>query len=876
MVSTMATHNAGRRTAKTQGERTSEQDGREGERSGDQVRNGRGVQVKKLLSWVLGEWSRAKRTMNNGRGGCSYKEFMACSPKDYDGKGGAIVFTHWIEKMESVQDMSGCGENQKVKYTDSSFIVGMLTNEAIRNGALKKTTQKRGNNGEPSRDGKDRDDNKRPKDWKVFATVTNSVRKEYTGTAPKCPNCSFHHNPETPCRKCINCNRLGHFAKDCRARPRMVTPMNTRNSIAARGACFECGGTDHYKAACPRLNRAPRSGGNRPNQVMAIKGGQGRRNNGNKARRGAFMMGASRGSSTGPEHYDGSFDVIVGMDWLIWHKAKIVYHEKIVRIPLPHGKILRVLGEKPKEKVRYLMSAKTKEQKLKDIIIVRNFPEVFPDDQSGLPPSRKFEFRIDLIPRAMPVAKSPYRLAPSKIEELSRQLRDLQDKGFIRPSSSPWGAPVLFFKKKDGSFRMCIDYRELNKLTIKNRYPLPRIDDLFDQLQGSQYFSKIDLRSRYHQLRVLEDDIPKTAFRTPYGHFEFTVMPFGLTNAPATKEEHEMHLGLILELLKKEKLYAKFSKCEFWLRENFSKIAKPLTILTQKNKTYVCGEEQEESFQILKDKLCNALVLALPDGPEDFVVYYDASGLGLGGVLIQRVPILVCDFQLRFIMDDPNITMEEYIRLQEEKALRHGRTFNWQTATYGKVEYYEDEDDCLTTKFPAIVLDDTLTSDAALSCEPSVSPLNENNIDFRISFDESDDEDCTIIFDKKSFSYKIVYVDNLKTDSENDNDKVDMPSFPSLEPTVSYLNNLDYFKDFENEFTTIVYNDALTSKLDFLTKPTVSPQHIDEFNLKDETSLSECDEEEHNVLYFNDLFPLNVIYLDDLKSDKTIMMMKSI
>ncbi|GKF45751.1 putative reverse transcriptase domain-containing protein, partial [Tanacetum coccineum] len=181
------------------------------------------------------------------------------------------------------------------------------------------------------------------------------------------------------------------------------------------------------------------------------------------------------------------------------------------------------------------MSAKTEEPKLKDIVIVRNFPEVFPDDLSGLPPSREFEFRIDLIPRAKPVVKSPYRLAPSELEELSSQLRELQDNGFIQPSSSPWGSLVLFVKKKDGSFRMCIDYRELNKLTIKNRYPIPKIDDMFDQLQGSQYFSKIDLRSRYNQLRVYEDNIPKTAIRTRYGHFEFTVMPFGLTNAPADK-----------------------------------------------------------------------------------------------------------------------------------------------------------------------------------------------------------------------------------------------------------------------------------------------------------------------------------------------------
>ncbi|GKE92929.1 putative reverse transcriptase domain-containing protein, partial [Tanacetum coccineum] len=240
------------------------------------------------------------------------------------------------------------------------------------------------------------------------------------------------------------------------------------------------------------------------------------------------------------------------------------------------------------------------------------------------------------------------------------------------------------------SFRMCIDYRELNKLTVKNRYPLPRINDLFDRLHGLHFFSKIDLRSGYHQLRVHEDDIPKTTLRTRYRHFEFTVMPFGLTNAPTifmdmmnrvcrsyldkfvivfiddiliyskTQEGHVEHLRLVLELLKKEKLYAKFSKCEFWLRElqflghvinglvgyyrrfneNFSKIVKSLTILTQKSKTFDWGEEQELAFQTLKDKLCNAHVLALFDGSEDFVVYCDASGIGLSCVLMQRGKVI--------------------------------------------------------------------------------------------------------------------------------------------------------------------------------------------------------------------------------------------
>ncbi|GKE26858.1 putative reverse transcriptase domain-containing protein [Tanacetum coccineum] len=260
------------------------------------------------------------------------------------------------------------------------------------------------------------------------------------------------------------------------------------------------------------------------------------------------------------------------------------------------------------------------------------------------------------------------------MKELSEQLKELSDKGFIRPSSSPWGAPVLFVKKKDGSFRMCIDYWELNKLTVKNRYPLPRIDDLFDQLQGSSVYSKIDLRSGYHQLRVREEDIPKTAFRTRYGHYEFQVMPFGLTNAPAVfmdlmnrvckpyldkfvivfiddiliysknKQEHEEHLKLILELLKKEELYAKFSKCEFWIPKvqflGFSKIAKLMTKLTQKKVKFEWGDKQETTFQLLKQKLCSAPILALPEGSEDFIIYSDASIKGLGVVLMQREKVI--------------------------------------------------------------------------------------------------------------------------------------------------------------------------------------------------------------------------------------------
>ncbi|GJT58246.1 putative reverse transcriptase domain-containing protein [Tanacetum coccineum] len=443
----------------------------------------------------------------------------------------------------------------------------------------------------------------------------------------------------------------------------------------------------------------------------------------------------------------GTFDVVIGMDWLVDQDAVIVCGKKVVHIPVKN-KTLVVEGDRGTSRLKIISCIKAskyierghqlfvahvtekepKEKRLEDVPVIRDFPEVFPDDLPGLPPPRQVEFKIELVPGAAPVARAPYRLAPSEMKELADQLQELLEKGFIRPSSSPWGAPVLFVKKKDGTFRMCIDYRELNKLTVKNRYPLPRIDDLFDQLQGSSVYSKIDLRTGYHQLRIREEDIPITAFRTRYGHYEFQVMPFGLTNAPAvfmdlmnrvckpyldkfvivfiddiliyskSKDEHKEHLKTILELLKKEKLYAKFSKCDFWLEsvqflghvidskgvhvdpakieaiknwatpttptevrqflglagyyrrfiEGFSLISKPLTKLTQKNKKYEWGKDEEEAFELLKQKLCCAPILALPEGSEDFVVYCDASLKGFGAVLMQREKVIAyASWQLR-------------------------------------------------------------------------------------------------------------------------------------------------------------------------------------------------------------------------------------
>ncbi|GKE66663.1 putative reverse transcriptase domain-containing protein, partial [Tanacetum coccineum] len=358
--------------------------------------------------------------------------------------------------------------------------------------------------------------------------------------------------------------------------------------------------------------------------------------------------------------------------------AVIICGEKVVRIPYGN-KTLIVKGDKGVSRLKviscikarkyvergynlflaHVTENKSKEKRMEDVPVSHDFPEVFPEELPGLPPPRQVEFRIDLLSGAEPVARAPYRLAPSEMKELSVQLQELLEKGFIHQSSSSWGASVLFVKKKNGSFRMCIDYHELNKLTVKNRYPLPRIDYLFDQLQGSSMYYKIDLRSGYHQLRIKEEDIMITAFRTQYGHFEFQVMSFGLTNAPANEEEYGKYLKIVLELLKKKRLFAKFSKCDFWLdsvqflgyvidrsgvhvdpaKIEAIKSWAALTTPTEVRE-FLRMTEEEEAFQTLKQKLCSALILALPVETEDFVVYYDASLKGYGVVLMQREKVI--------------------------------------------------------------------------------------------------------------------------------------------------------------------------------------------------------------------------------------------
>ncbi|GKD27477.1 putative reverse transcriptase domain-containing protein [Tanacetum coccineum] len=545
----------------------------------------------------------------------------------------------------------------------------------------------------------------------------------YAGPLPYCNKCMLHH--EGPCTvKCGKCNKVGHMARDCKNA--VAVPATQRAPVVNQRVptCFECGRQGHYRNECPKLknqnrgNKAGKKTEEARGKAYVLGGGEA--NPDSNIVTGTFLLnnhyasmlfdsGADRSfvSTTfstlldiTPDTLDVSYAVELAngrisktntvlrgctlglLDWWAKYHTLIVCDEKVVRIPYG-DEVLIVRGDDCDGKTQVTSKKtedKSEEKRLEDVPIVREFLKVFPEDLTGLPPARQVKFQIDLVPCDAPVARTPYRLAPAELQELSTQMQELSDRGFIRPSSSPWGALVCFVKNKDGSFWMCIDYRELNRLTVKNRYELPRIDDLFDQLQGSRVYSKIDMRSGYHQLRVREEDIPKTAFRTRYGHYEFQVMPFGLTNAPTvlmdlmnrvckpyldrfvivfiddiliyfkSRKEHEGHLKLILRLLKKEELYAKFSKYEFWLSKiqflghmidsegihvDPAKIESIKDWASPKTPT-----EIQAAFQLLKQKLCSALILALPEGSENFVVYCDASHKGLGTVLMQKEKVI--------------------------------------------------------------------------------------------------------------------------------------------------------------------------------------------------------------------------------------------
>ncbi|GKC49726.1 putative reverse transcriptase domain-containing protein [Tanacetum coccineum] len=618
---------------------------------------------------------------NGGNGGakidapvarvCTYKDFINCQPRNFCGTEGVVGLAKWFEKMESVFRISKFPPNSQVKFATCTLLDGALTwwNSHVQTIGIDEAYEM------PWKDlmklmievyyprneiqklenelwnlcvkGTDVQPPFKRQNVAQAVTVGNSEKRGYAGSAPYYNKCRLHH--EGPCIvRCTSCKKVGHMVRDCRtavATQAPRAPVSNQRVVTY----FGCGGQGQFKSDYPKLKNH-----NRENKVAS-----------NDARGRAYALGGGDGN---PDS-----NVVTGTFLLNNDYAYILFDSGADRsfVSTTFSALIDILPTALD--VSYAVELADGQIAESNTIIrgctlnLLDHPfstDLMPmelEDLPGLLPARQVEFQIDLVIGAAP------------------------------------GALVLFVKKKDGSFQMCIDYRELNKLAVKNRYPLPRIDGLFDQLQRLSVYSKIDLRSGYHQLRVREEDIPKTAFRTRYGHYEFQVMSFGLTNAPAvfmdmmnrvckpyldkfvivfiddiliyskSKEEHEELLKLILELLKKEELYAKFSKCDFWLSkvqflghvidrddvhvdpakiESIKDWASPKTpteirqFLGLKSVKYEWGEKEEKAFQLLKQKFCSAPILALPEGSENFVVYCDASHKGLGAVLMQKEKVI--------------------------------------------------------------------------------------------------------------------------------------------------------------------------------------------------------------------------------------------
>ncbi|GJZ97727.1 putative reverse transcriptase domain-containing protein [Tanacetum coccineum] len=567
---------------------------------------------------------------NDGNNGCSFKTFQSCNPKEYDGKGGAIALTRWIEKMENVIDNSGCAENQKVRYATSSLVnkaltwwntqcqargrvaamaiswndfkalmveefcpsnemeklenefwnhkmvganhaaytdswtsseivgmlratqpttiqnailrAGILTDEAVSCGTLTKGSDKRKGVEEPSKTGGSWKDNKKAKTGTGFV-ATAPTRNETVGYYPRCSKCYTNHPENRMCRLCFNCQKPGHFAKDCRAPNRQAAPVNAVRMNNNPRVCHECGSPDHFRNTCPKLNRAPGQTGNQ----LAIEGSRNNRSNGNQVRGRAYNVNVNAMEAVqDPNVVTGTFslndyfvtilfDSRADFSFISTEFATLLNVKPSIVNP---GYVIKVHGEQAVGITKALKSAKEDEPKLSDISVVRDFEDVFPDDLSGLPPQRQVEFRIDLVPGAMPIAKSPYCLAPSD----------------------------LFQGIVTGMLQGCKSRRVIFLGHVVNQNGI-HVDP-----------SKID--------------------RKLAGYYRRFIV-------------------------------------------NFSKIAKPLTSLTQKNQKHVWGVEQEEAFQTLKNNLCDAPILTLLYGVEDFCGFFVMHKTRLGCVSMQVADVLV-------------------------------------------------------------------------------------------------------------------------------------------------------------------------------------------------------------------------------------------